>query len=121
MSKKVGRTVTLVVVGLLIGFVNGYLGAGGGMLLVPLLSTVAGLNERNAHATAIATILPTCIASAAIYAQTGALQNAPIASVVGGVVLGGAVGAVLLKYAGNKALSTVFYLVMILAGLKMLI
>lgn len=119
-SQKTAKFLLLALCGLAIGFVNGYLGAGGGMLLVPCLVHVAGLNERNAHATAIAAIVPMCAVSAAIYAENGALVSAPTGVVVGGVILGGALGAVLLKKASNKVLSSVFYGLMILAGIKMI-
>lgn len=57
--------------GLLTGAVNGLFGAGGGMLAVPVLTYVAGLDERKSHATAIAVILPLCIISTIVYALQG--------------------------------------------------
>lgn len=42
--------------GTLAGFLNGMLGAGGGMVVVPILKT--RLSEKQAHATSVAVILP---------------------------------------------------------------
>ena len=52
--------------GIAIGFVNGLLGAGGGMLAVPFLKK-CGLSQRQAHQNAIAIILPITAVSVGIY------------------------------------------------------
>ena len=52
--------------GLGAGFLNGLLGAGGGMLAVPLLEW-SGVRGRRAHATSLAVILPLSLVSAALY------------------------------------------------------
>ena len=54
--------------GALAGFVNGFFGAGGGMLLVPLLIWLCRLEDKAAFSSAIAVILPLCIVSIVIYA-----------------------------------------------------
>ena len=76
------------------GCVNGLFGGGGGMLIVPLLSSFR-LSAKKAHATAVAVVLPLCLISAVIYS------------------------ALLLKKADNFWLSIFFYAVMIGAGVKM--
>jgi uncharacterized membrane protein YfcA len=114
------RKILLVVCGVLIGAVNGLLGAGGGMLAVPVLTYAAGLDERRSHATAIAVILPLCLISAVVYALKGTHDDAIMAPTVGGVILGSLAGALLLKKAGNTFLNLFFYGIMILAGLRMI-
>ena len=42
--------------GSIIGFINGFLGGGGGMVAVPLLEKIKKLDNKKAHATAIAVI-----------------------------------------------------------------
>ena len=54
--------------GALAGFVNGFFGAGGGMVLVPLLIWLCRLEDKAAFSSAIAVILPLCIVSIVIYA-----------------------------------------------------
>ena len=55
------------VIGALAGIVNGLFGAGGGMILVPLLSRWAKLDYKSALATSVAIILPLSVTSAVIY------------------------------------------------------
>ena len=55
--------------GLAAGFVNGFFGAGGGMVLVPLLIWLVGLPDKLAFSSAISIILPLCIVSLFIYGR----------------------------------------------------
>ena len=48
------------------GAVNGLLGAGGGMLLVPLLSLFTDLEEGQIFPTSVTVILPICLVSLSI-------------------------------------------------------
>ena len=49
--------------GILAGSITGLLGAGGGMVLVPLLSSRAALPEEEIFPSSVAIILPVCIIS----------------------------------------------------------
>ncbi len=53
-----------------VGILNGLLGAGGGMLTVPLLEWM-GVKGRRAHATSLAVILPLSLVSAGAYLLRG--------------------------------------------------
>ena len=53
----------LILAGLGAGTVNGLFGAGGGMVLVPLLSLLTALEDREIFSASIAVILPICIIS----------------------------------------------------------
>ena len=55
------------------GFVNGFFGAGGGMLLVPLLIRLAKLEDRTAFSSSVCIVLPMCLVSIAVYAASGML------------------------------------------------
>jgi uncharacterized membrane protein YfcA len=119
-KQKFAKIAKLVTVGLIIGFVNGFFGGGGGMLLVPALGWVLKTSVKQSHATAIAVILPLSAVSALIYfLKDVELASNLFFSVTGGVLMGGALGAVLLKKLSPKGLSIIFYFVMIVAGLKM--
>ena len=106
------------VLGTLAGAANGLFGAGGGMLVVPALTYAVGLDEKKAHATAIAVILPLSLLSFAVYTLKGTSDWGKALSVGVGVVAGGVVGALLLKKVPKKLLSFVFYGVMIYAGAR---
>ena len=53
------------------GAVNGIFGGGGGMIVVPLLTSVGQKPPLVAHATAILVILPVSLASAIVYLVGG--------------------------------------------------
>ena len=77
--------------GLAAGFVNGFFGAGGGMVLVPLLIFLVGLPDKLAFSSAISIILPLCIVSLVIYRRHDML---PLSDALP-YLLGGAGGGVL--------------------------
>lgn len=114
------NNLVLALCGVLVGLVNGFLGAGGGMLAVPVLTFAAGLPEKKAHATAIALILPLCAVSAVVYAMGGAASYVPDLPAAAGVFAGGIAGALLLKKASPELLTELFYGVMLFAGIKMI-
>lgn len=62
--------------GILVGAVNSLLGAGGGMVAVPLLRQ-SGLTQKQAQASSVAVILPLSLISAGIYWDNFALGNPP--------------------------------------------
>lgn len=66
MKKKRNGLFGGMLAGFAAGVLNGLLGAGGGMVIVPMLEKV-GLKPSKAHATSIAVIVPLCILSAALY------------------------------------------------------
>ena len=77
--------------GLAAGFVNGFFGAGGGMVLVPLLIWLVGLPDKLAFSSAISIILPLCIVSLVVYGRQDML---PLSDALP-YLLGGAGGGVL--------------------------
>ncbi|MCI8732901.1 MAG: sulfite exporter TauE/SafE family protein [Clostridia bacterium] len=121
-AKSVKRRKLLIsLAGIFIGIVNGIFGAGGGMLAVPALSYIFGYDDRHSHATAIAVILPLCLVSTVVYALRGSFQWAVVLPTVIGVIIGGVLGAMLLKRLSNDIISFLFYGLMLFCGIKMLI
>ncbi|MCI8595624.1 MAG: TSUP family transporter [Clostridia bacterium] len=118
MNKK-AQTVVKVGGGLLVGFVNGFFGGGGGMLCVPLLEKVLGEPTKKAHATAILIILPISIASAVTYLVNGYFSLAGTLSTGGGVIAGGAAGALLLKKLPPFVVGIIFALMMVGVGARL--
>ena len=102
-----------------VGFINGFFGGGGGMLLVPLLEKVLKCPVKKSHATAIAVILPVSIAGAITYIVSGFFEWTPVLSAAGGCVAGGAAGALLLNKLPPNIVAFVFALIMIGVGVKL--
>ncbi len=105
--------------GLIVGFLNGFFGGGGGMIVVPLLVFLLKMPEKKAHATAIFVILPLCIVSSIVYIIKGSIDWLQLLYSSIGFVVGGVVGALLLKKLNNKVLRIIFSLIMIGAGIKL--
>ena len=58
------------------GLINGFFGAGGGMVLVPMLIRFGKLEDKKAFSSAISIILPLCLVSIAVYWIQGGLALA---------------------------------------------
>ena len=106
--------------GIAIGFINGFFGGGGGMICVPLLEKVLHLPNKYSHATAIAVIFPISFVSALIYLLSGSLETVPFLTVGSGVLLGGIVGSLLLKFVPAKVVRIIFVFVMLAGGIRLL-
>ena len=87
------RFLGLILSGAAAGTVSGLLGAGGGMVLVPLLSRLTPLKEEEIFPASVAIILPVCLVCLTVTAVTGsvawdeALPWLP-GSAVGGLLAG---------------------------------
>ncbi|MEA4964308.1 MAG: sulfite exporter TauE/SafE family protein [Oscillospiraceae bacterium] len=80
------------------GLVCGLFGAGGGMVLVPLLTGVCGFSGRDAFASALAVMLPVSLVSLTVLQFTGGLPfTASLPYLAGGLVGGFAAGIVYKK------------------------
>ena len=83
----------ILLAGFAAGAVNGLFGAGGGMVLVPLLTLLTALEETAIFPSSISIILPICLVSLAVTAVTGDIpwqQSVPylMGSAAGGVFAG---------------------------------
>lgn len=70
MKKKIYR---MILAGACAGAVNGLFGAGGGMVLVPLLTSLTDLEERQVFPASVCIILPICIISLLLTYQAGSI------------------------------------------------
>lgn len=76
------------------GAVNGLFGAGGGMVLVPLLSLLTDLEGDEIFASSLAVILPICFVSLTVTAMTGNLAWNEAVPWLPGSALGGILAGV---------------------------
>lgn len=107
--------------GAFVGFANGFWGGGGGMICVPLLLNVIKLSEKKAHATTLLIMLPLSIASLIVYYLSENLPLIDALKIGIGFLIGGVLGALLLKKISNVWLEILFSIIIIAGGLKMLI
>lgn len=105
--------------GIGVGFLNGLLGAGGGMLTVPLLELL-GIRGRKSHATSLAVILPLSFVSAALYWRRG--WSTPLLALpyLPGGLAGGLMGGLLLARLNTAWLKAAFSLLLLWAAFRLL-
>ena len=106
--------------GMAIGIINGLLGAGGGMIAVPLLKK-SGMNQKEAHATSIALILPLSLVSSFIYIGKGTVSFGDALPYLLPGALGAVVGSFLLSKISDIWLKRIFGIFMIWAGFRLLL
>lgn len=106
--------------GIAVGLVNGVFGAGGGMLAVPLLKK-SGLDQKSAHANAVAVILPITVISAILYILKGKVALSDSFTYIPTGLIGAVIATFALKKISNKWLRRIFGVFMIYAGIRLLI
>lgn len=78
------------------GMLAGFLGIGGGIILVPLTVGLLSQTQHNAHGTSLAIIAPIAMTSAVVYALRGDVNWALVAAIVPGSIIGVIGGAKLM-------------------------
>ena len=88
MRKKIFSGIVLA--GACAGAVNGLLGAGGGMLLVPMLSAFTSLREDEIFPSSVAIIAPICVVSLLLTRDIAWGESVPflLGSALGGLTAG---------------------------------
>ena len=79
----------IVIAGACAGAVNGLLGAGGGMVLLPLLTLLTDLPEESSFPASVCIILPICIVSLFVIYQPGVISVRECFPWLAGSALGG--------------------------------
>lgn len=116
MKNKLGKFLG----GIVIGTLNGMFGAGGGIVAVPLLRK-SGKDDKNAHASSIAIILPISVVSLTMYIINGRVHiNDGLPYILPGVV-GAALGTFALSKISKKWLHRVFGALIIYAGIRLIL
>lgn len=120
-NNKVKNVLKLVGVGVVSGLINGFFGAGGGLLLVSLISTVNKNDSKTAHATTLVCVMFMCVASSVTYFLKKQI-NFKLIIVCGiGSLVGSLIGTKMLKKLKNNIIDLVFSCVLILAGVCMIV
>jgi hypothetical protein len=109
------------IIGATAGFVNGLFGAAGGTVLVPCMERFLKYIPYKAHATAIAVVLPMCVLSGFIYMKDIKPDFKILMFIIAGGVVGGVIGAKLLKRISPLWLHRIFGIFMCIAAVKMIL
>jgi uncharacterized membrane protein YfcA len=120
MPKFDRRTSLLLLVGIAAGFLSGLFGVGGGILVVPGLIVATKMDQRLAHGTSLAAVLPISFASLLTYWSNDHVDWSVALFLAIGSIFGAVLGAKLLAIASKRVLSTVFIFVLVVSGIKLL-
>ena len=121
------RLFLLVGAGVLAGFCNGLLGAGGGLILVLFLSRLLpddSEGARSVYSNALLIMLPLSALTVTRYISGGALAAEPLGgktvSVLLGAMAGGVIGGILLGKLRGRGLRRLFALLTLVSGIIMI-
>lgn len=117
--KNVKKGIKNMLFGGITGAVNGFFGAGGGIVCVPFLMKT-GMERKMAHINAVAVILPITLASSINYILQGHTRLTDCLVFLPGGIIGAILGTYLMKKISTKALRRIFGVFMVWAGWRLL-
>jgi len=110
-----------VIVGLAAGLLGGLFGVGGGLIIVPGLVSLAGMDRRLAHGTSLAATLPIAAASLITYVSHGNVDWAVAFFLAIGAIVGAIVGTTLLQIIPKNVLIVVFVITVLATATRLAI
>lgn len=109
----------IAVAGLLAGLASGLFGVGGGIVIVPALTLLAGFPHKLATGTSLTAIVPISIAGVLGYASAGEVDWLVAGLVSVGAVVGAVIGTRYLRTVSAPALQAVFAAFMVMTALRL--
>ena len=113
-NSKLGITLA----GISAGAVNGLFGAGGGMVLIPLLGWLSDLEDNAVFPASVSIILPICLVSLSFTFQTNAMPWDTVIPYLIGSAAGGILAGLLGKAIPTKWLHRALGLLIIWGGFR---
>ena len=102
------------------GLINGLFGAGGGMVLVPLLIKVCKVEDKKAFSSAISIILPLSLVSLFVYYKKDVFPLQEALPYLFGGLIGGIAGGLLFKKTSAAFLHKFFGLIILWGDIRLL-
>ncbi len=115
------RLLRAVLVGLGAGFLSGLFGVGGGILMVPALVMVMHLDQRLAHGTSLAAVVPIAVSSTLSYAISGEVDWVVAGFLAAGAVGGAVLGTRLLHTLPERVLGWAFAALLVATALRLVV
>lgn len=114
-SQQGNRWGILILVGLVAGLFSGMFGIGGGILIVPALTMLAGFSQKLASGTSLAAIVPLSLVGVSSYATSGNLSLVGAILIALGALGGAQIGTWLLDRLPVRILKLIFSLFIVIA------
>lgn len=105
----------------LLGGIIGGMGMGGGTLLIPLLTAVAGLEQHIAQAVNLTAFIPMAIAALAVHRKNGYVNLKCSAPITALSVAGAIAGSFAAGYSGGDVLRMCYGALLIVIGVCVLV
>ncbi|CAN5655784.1 hypothetical protein BH10ACT10_BH10ACT10_01180 [soil metagenome] len=112
---------TLAAIGLVGGLLSGLFAIGGGILMVPLLTGWARMDQRRAAATSLVAIVPTALISSLVYLVHGQVDVVAALFVAPGAMAGAVLGSRLLRRIPVARLQWMFVMFLVLVAARLLL
>lgn len=103
------------------GGINGFLGTGGGIVLIYALEAFTDIDKKDNLATTLCAIIPISIVSAVAYGKSGNIDTSLIRSIAIVGVTGGCLGAFLTDKIKVEYLNLAFSALVIYSGISMVV
>ena len=123
MQKELNMTiiVALVFIGIAAGVLSGFIGLGGGVVMVPCLVYFLGMSQHMAQGTSLAVMLPPIgILAVMNYYKAGMVDMKSAAILSAAFILGGFLGSKVAIQLPPQVIKRSFGIIIILVGLKMI-
>ena len=122
MDISVSSLVVLVLIGLLAGILSGFVGVGGGLIIVPALVYIMGLSQHEAQGTSLGVLLlPVGILAVVNYYKAGALDIRYALIIALAFVLGGYFGSKWSLVLSETVVRRVFGAIMLVGAIKLML
>lgn len=112
--------IPLLVTGAVGGFLSGFFGVGGGILMVPLLMLWAKFDQKRASATSLLAIVPTSLVGAITYASNHQVDVVVAVFVAVGAIIGAPFGSKLLRVLPVAVVHWTFITMMVIEAFRLL-
>jgi len=118
---SISTFIVLIIIGLMAGILSGFIGVGGGIVMIPLLILFLGLTQFQAQGTALVAMLPPIgILAALNYFKSGYVKWEYAVIIALTFVIGGYFGSKLSLSLNPSTVKRVFGIVMLIAGVKLI-
>ncbi|MDH6423327.1 sulfite exporter TauE/SafE family protein [Aurantimicrobium minutum] len=110
----------LLITGVVGGFLSGFFGVGGGIIMVPLLMMWAKFDQRRASATSLLAIVPTSFVGALTYAANHQVDVLVAVFVSLGAIVGAPLGSKLLRVLPIAVVHWTFITMMVIEAIRLI-
>ena len=110
----------ILITGVVGGFLSGFFGVGGGIIMVPLLMAWAKFDQKRASATSLLAIVPTSLVGAITYASNHQVDVLVAVLVAVGAIIGAPFGSKLLRVLPVAVIHWTFITMMVIEAARLL-